>query len=69
MQAQEVQLEELAWVWAQEADAQIAVLIWQQDLSEKIEAQQAAVLGTSEKFWIPKMMVEDDVEAYLEAFK
>lgn len=69
MQAQQVQLKELIWVWAQEADARIAALTRQQDLNEKIQAQQAAVLGASEKFRIPKMTIKDNVEAYLEAFE
>lgn len=50
MQAQQVQLEELVWVRTQKAEASMAMLSQQQDHSEKIEAQQAAVLGASDKF-------------------
>lgn len=64
-----MQIEELVQVRIQEAEARVAVLSWQQDLSKKTEAQQAQLLRSLEIQKIPQVTIEHDIEAYLEAFE
>lgn len=45
------------------------LLMQQQELSEKIEAQQAAITRMTEGVRMLKMMTDDDVEAFLESFE
>lgn len=67
LQGQQMQIEELVRV--QEAEARIAMLNRRQELSKTIKTQQAVMLMSTESLRVLKMTVEDDIEAYLEAFE
>lgn len=62
-------MEELIRVRTKKADAWIMLLTRQRELSKKTEAQQMAVIHTTEGLKLLKMTAEDDVEAYMEAFE
>lgn len=58
LQGQQAQLEEIVQVQTQDAEAKIRLFSWQQDLSEKIEAQQATLGRESDDpgslRWLPR---------------
>lgn len=68
-QNQQPQMEKLVQVRMQEAEASILIFSRQQELSEKIEAQEVTLLWLTEGLGIPKVTKENDTEAYLEASK
>ncbi|KYO29085.1 hypothetical protein Y1Q_0009886 [Alligator mississippiensis] len=53
----------------QEVEARIQLFARKQDLCEKIEAQQISLVREGDGPGLPRMSVEDYVEAYLEAFE
>lgn len=69
LQGQQAQLDEIVWMWTQEAKAWIRLFSPQQELSEKIEAQQVGLGREGDGPQFPIMTLQDDVEAYLEAFE
>lgn len=66
---QQAQLEEMVRMLTQEAEAQVQLFSCQQDLREKIEAEQMLLGREGGGTGLPRMSSSDDIEAYLEAFE